>query len=95
MDLALVRELRAATQGLPLVLHGGSGVAPRDLRAAVAAGIRKVNISSEVHAAFANALATTLTPTTRDPRPALTRGREAVAAVAAHRIDLLGAAHRA
>lgn len=95
VDLALVRELRAATHGLPLVLHGGSGVTPRDLRAAVEAGIRKVNISSEIHAAFANALATTLTPSTRDPRPALARAREAVAAVAAQRIDLLGATHRA
>lgn len=95
VDLALVRELRAATHGLPLVLHGGSGVTPRDLRAAVAAGIRKVNISSEIHAAFANALAATLTSAARDPRPALTRAREAVATVAAQRIDLLGAAHRA
>lgn len=95
VNLPLVRELRAATLGLPLVLHGGSGVTPRDLRAAVAAGIRKVNISSEVHAAFANALASTLTPAARDPRPALMRAREAVATVAAQRIDLLGAAHRA
>ena len=95
VNLALVRELRAAVRGVPLVLHGGSGVTPRDLRAAVAAGIRKVNISSEIHAAFANALAVTLTPAARDPRPALMRAREAVATVAAQRIDLLGAAHRA
>ncbi len=95
VNLALVRELRVATKGLPLVLHGGSGVTPRDLRAAVEAGIRKVNISSEIHAAFANALALTLTPSARDPRPALLRAREAVAVVAADRIDLLGAANRA
>lgn len=95
VDLALVRELRAATHGLPLVLHGGSGVTPRDLRAAVEAGIRKVNISSEVHAAFASTLATSLTPSARDARPALVRARHAVAAVAADRIDLLGAAQRA
>ncbi len=95
VDIALIHELRAATHGLPLVLHGGSGVTPRDLRAAVVAGIRKVNISSEIHAAFANALAVTLTPAARDPRPALMRAREAVTTVAAQRIDLLGAAHRA
>ena len=94
VDLALVRELRAATRGLPLVLHGGSGVSPQDLRAAVEAGIRKVNISSEVHAAFAGALAG-LAAASRDPRLALSRGREAVATAAAQRIDLLGAAHRA
>lgn len=95
VDLRLVRELRAATHGLPLVLHGGSGVSAHDLREAVAAGIRKVNISSEIHAAFASALAGSLTPGTRDPRAALAQGRAAVATVAAQRIDLLGAAHRA
>ncbi|MCK9487383.1 MAG: class II fructose-bisphosphate aldolase [Dehalococcoidia bacterium] len=89
VDVALVRELRAATQGLPLVLHGGSGVSPRDLRLAVEAGIRKVNISSEIHAAFAHALQA---GAGTDPRPALRAGREAVAQVAADRIDRLGAA---
>lgn len=94
VNIALVRELRAATFGLPLVLHGGSGVTPRDLRAAVSAGIRKVNISSEIHAAFAETLAGSLTPGVRDPRPALARARAAVATVAAQRIDLLGSALR-
>ncbi|MEX2372871.1 MAG: class II fructose-bisphosphate aldolase, partial [Dehalococcoidia bacterium] len=49
VDAALVAELRAATKRLPLVLHGGSGVTPRDIRRAIDAGIRKVNISSELH----------------------------------------------
>lgn len=89
VDAALVRELRAATRGLPLVLHGGSGVTPRDMRRAVEAGIRKVNISSEIHAAFARALQA---GSGNDPRPSLRAGREAVAQVAADRIDLLGAA---
>jgi ketose-bisphosphate aldolase len=92
VDLALVRELRAATRGLPLVLHGGSGVPPDNLRDAVRAGIRKVNVSSEIHAAFAQAL-----PEGRgaDPRPVLRAARAAVAAVAAERIDALGSALRA
>lgn len=92
VDLPLVREIRAAVRGLPLVLHGGSGVTPQDLRASVLAGIRKVNISSEIHAAFARVLAES---SGSDPRPALARGREAVAQVAMERIDLLGAARRA
>ncbi len=90
--LDLVMELRAATRGLPLVLHGGSGVRREQLRDAVRAGIRKVNISTEIHAAFAHALQE---GTGRDPRPALRAGRAAVAEVAADRIDLLGAAGRA
>lgn len=92
VDTMLVREIRAAVRGLPLVLHGGSGVTPADMRSAVTAGIRKVNISSEIHAAFAHALAET---TGTDPRPALNRVREAVTQVAVDRINLLGAAQRA
>lgn len=89
IDAALVRELRAATKGLPLVLHGGSGVTPSDMRRAIEAGIRKVNISSELHAAFALSIRES---SGADPRPALMQGRAAVAQVASDRIDLLGAA---
>lgn len=90
--LDLVRELRAATRALPLVLHGGSGVSARDLTAAVDAGIRKVNISTEIHAAFARALAGGVDA---DPRPALRLARETVAAAAQSRIESLRASRRA
>ncbi len=91
VNVSLVRELRVATRGLPLVLHGGSGVRRRDMELAVAAGIRKVNISTEIHAAFVQAM---VEATGTDPRPALVAARDAVAAVAADRIDLLGAAYQ-
>jgi fructose-bisphosphate aldolase class II len=74
------------------VLHGGSGVRTAQLREAVRAGIRKVNISTEIHAAFARALADGIEA---DPRPALRRARAAVADAAAARIEVLGAAQRA
>ena len=92
VNLDLIRELRRATRGLPLVLHGGSGVRPEQLRDAVRAGIRKVNISTEIHAAFSRALAEARGD---DPRPVLRRARAAVADAAAARIELLGAALRA
>jgi ketose-bisphosphate aldolase len=90
--LDLIAELRVATHGLPLVLHGGSGVTPHDLTESVRAGIRKVNISTEIHSAFARALGEVRG---NDPRPALRAGRAAVAEVARQRIELLGAALRA
>ena len=91
--LDLLRELRTVTHGLPLVLHGGSGVRPGQLGEAVGAGIRKVNVSSELHAAFAAALDRHAGGD--DPRPALLAARAAVAEVASARIDQLGAALRA
>lgn len=92
VDLALVRELRAAARGLPLVLHGGSGVDPAALRDCVRAGVRKLNVSSEIHAAFARALDGRRGD---DPRPALRAARRAVADAAALRIEALGSALRA
>ena len=92
VDLALLRELRAATRGLPLVLHGGSGVPPAQLAECVRLGIRKVNISTEIHTAFARAMAER---PASDPRPALRFARAAVADAAAQRIEVLGAAMRA
>ncbi len=92
IDLDLLATLREATRGLPLVLHGGSGVRPEQLREAVRAGIRKVNVSTELHAAFSRAIADAAGD---DPRPALLKGRAAVAEVAAAKIETLGAALRA
>ena len=59
---------------------------------AVAGGVRKVSIGTELHAAFAGAIAEMAG---NDPRPALRAARAAVAAVAESRIELLGAAGQA
>ena len=38
--------------GLPLVLHGGSGIPDAEIRKAIAAGIRKVNVATDICQAF-------------------------------------------
>ena len=45
LDFGVVEKCAAET-GLPLVMHGGSGVSPEGYRAAIAAGIRKINYFS-------------------------------------------------
>lgn len=42
-----IREIKEAT-GTPLVLHGGSGVPDDQIKAAVKAGIRKINFGTDV-----------------------------------------------
>ena len=42
-----IKEIKEAT-GIPLVLHGGSGVPDDQIRAAVKAGIRKMNFSTDL-----------------------------------------------
>jgi len=45
LDFGVVEKCASET-GLPLVMHGGSGVSPEGYRAAIAAGIRKINYFS-------------------------------------------------
>ncbi len=46
-----IREIKEAA-GVPLVLHGGSGVPDEEIRAAVKAGIRKMNFSTDLCYSF-------------------------------------------
>ncbi len=43
LSIDVIDRVRSATGGLPLVMHGGSGLTDDDYRDAIAAGIRKVN----------------------------------------------------
>ena len=52
LDIERVKAIRAAC-GVPLVLHGGSGIPDDQVKAAIAAGVRKMNIGTDVCCAFA------------------------------------------
>jgi fructose-bisphosphate aldolase class II len=56
LDLDHLERLRTAT-GVPLVLHGGSGVRQEYLLAAIKRGITKVNVGTEIRQAYEPALA--------------------------------------
>lgn len=43
LDFSVVRDVRRMTGGIPVVMHGGSGVSREDFHRAVAAGVRKIN----------------------------------------------------
>ncbi len=55
LNLDHLERLREAT-GVPLVLHGGSGVKREHLLAAIEKGIAKVNIGTEIRQAYESAL---------------------------------------
>lgn len=60
LDIERIKAIREATGGLPLVLHGGSGIPDEEVKAAIAAGIRKMNIGTDVCCAFAEGTKATL-----------------------------------
>jgi fructose-bisphosphate aldolase, class II len=90
LDLDLVRRLRTAVE-VPLVLHGSSGVPDRTLRAAVDAGLTKINIATQLNKLFTAAVRSRLSgdDTLTDPRRYLAAGREAIAAEVSRLLGLL------
>jgi fructose-bisphosphate aldolase class II len=89
LDLDLIAALRDAVP-VPLVLHGSSGVPDDTLRAAVRAGIVKVNIGTALNVAYTRALREALAGTSRvDPRAPLETARAAVTDTVARLLDVV------
>ena len=59
LDLERVRKISELT-GLPLVMHGGSGVSPEDYRTGIQNGLRKINYYSYMSKAGTKAVKTLL-----------------------------------
>ena len=93
VDHALITELRRAVP-VPLVLHGSSGLPDDELRAAVASGMTKINISTHLNGLFTAAVRTALDddPRLTDPRRYVRPGRDAVATEVARILELLTSA---
>ncbi|WTW96644.1 class II fructose-bisphosphate aldolase [Streptomycetaceae bacterium NBC_01309] len=92
LDHALIAELRAEV-GVPLVLHGSSGVPDDELRAATAHGMTKINIGTALNIAYSGAIRGHLArhPERTDPRPYLTDAREAMAEAVRHLLTVVAA----
>ncbi|WP_308798234.1 class II fructose-bisphosphate aldolase [Agromyces silvae] len=78
VDSDLIARIAAATR-VPLVLHGSSGLPDEQLRAAVEAGMAKINVSTHLNVLFTDAVGTALEQGHVDPRKYVAPGREAVA----------------
>ena len=82
---------------MPLVLHGGSGIPDEQVKEAIRAGIRKMNIGTDVCCAFAEGTKRTI----EDPNRHLAIdvfmkvAIQAVRELALDKIDLTGAAGKA
>lgn len=93
LDIERVKAIREATGGMPLVLHGGSGIPDEQVKAAIKAGIRKMNIGTDVCCAFADGTKEIL----NDPKRSLAvdifmkKPIESVKKLATEKIQLVGA----
>lgn len=55
LDFDVVKNVRALTNDIPIVMHGGSGVSRADYHAAIRAGVRKINYFTYMDKAGGNA----------------------------------------
>ncbi len=87
----------AGRVAIPLVLHGGSGVPDAQVRQAIALGVAKINVATELKLAWTGAVRRYLAehPDADDPRKLHAPAREAVAALVRDKLRVFGAWGRA
>jgi ketose-bisphosphate aldolase len=103
LDLELLEEIHRRVS-VPLVLHGGTGIAPGSLRAAIALGVAKVNYGTYLKNRYLKVMRQALGGDSLDPHrllgmggseDALVAGRLAVRDAVLERIELLGCCGKA
>ena len=91
LDWARLERIRAAVDGTPLSLHGASGLPEDDVRRAIALGVCKVNVNTELRGRYLDELERRLPDARRGSRLLELQAAlvEAVADVAGRKLDLL------
>ena len=96
--LAAVKE---AVGDMPLVLHGGTGIAEDMIKKAISLGVAKINVNTECQLAFADATrkyieaGKDLEGKGFDPRKLLAPGAEAIKATVKTKMELFGSVGKA
>ncbi|KJS19462.1 MAG: tagatose-bisphosphate aldolase [Clostridiaceae bacterium BRH_c20a] len=83
--------------GIPIVLHGSSGVADEDIQKAIQLGVRKVNIDTNIREAFMKGVKDALAKNSEeiDPRKVLGLAREEMTAIVRGKIRIFGSSGKA
>ncbi|MCF0228033.1 MAG: class II fructose-1,6-bisphosphate aldolase, partial [Malacoplasma sp.] len=55
LNFERLSEIKNATHGMPLVLHGGTGIPAEQIKKAIELGVCKINVNTECQVAFAEA----------------------------------------
>lgn len=93
LDFVRLEKIRQQVD-IPLVLHGASGIPEDMVREAIALGVCKVNIATELKIAFADAVKHYFGehPAANDPRKYIVPGKAAMQAVVEEKIRICGSA---
>ena len=93
LDIQRIKDIKAAT-GIPLVLHGASGVPDDEIRAAMEAGVAKFNADTDLRHAFRKGVEEVWAQGDRQLEEAVSRGRELMTEATVGKLELFGCAGR-
>jgi len=96
LDFERLKKIREKTR-IPIVLHGSSGVPDDAIREAIALGVRKINIDTNIREAFVWTMRQELekNPKEIDPRKILGPARRAATEIIREKIRLFGSSGKA
>jgi fructose-bisphosphate aldolase class II len=93
LDLERIGAIAKKT-GIPLVLHGASGIPDDMARQAIAAGIAKLNVDTDLRVAFREGMQAVWSEDDRHLEDALAEGRSRMQAEAVRKMQVFGSAGR-
>ena len=101
LDFDALEKIHAATGGIPLVLHGGTGIPADMIKKAISLGVSKINVNTECQLSFAAATRAYIEAGKDqqgkgyDPRKLLLPGFEAIKATVKEKMELFGSVGKA
>ena len=101
LDFEALEAIKNATEGMPLVLHGGTGIPADMIQKAISLGVAKINVNTECQLSFAAATREYIEAGKDqqgkgyDPRKLLAPGFEAIKATVKEKMELFGSTGKA
>ncbi len=89
LDIERIERIRDVT-GVPLVLHGASGLSEEEVRAATAAGVHKFNADTDLRLAFRKGIEQVWSQGDRQLEEALAEGRDLMVAATVEKLRQYG-----
>ena len=101
LDMEVLQELQRTVGGVPMVLHGGTGIPAEMVQEAISYGISKVNVNTELQWAFAEEVRKYIEAGKDkegkgfDPRKILAEPAAAIRRMVRTKVEIFGSANKA
>jgi fructose-bisphosphate aldolase class II len=101
LNFEVLKQVQEVTGGIPLVLHGGTGIPADQVKKAISLGVSKINVNTELQLAFAEATrkyieaGKDLEGKGFDPRKLLAPGCDAMKKVVTEKVEMFGSKNKA